>query len=844
MVATTTSASDAAGSIPMILTRPARAHVDALVGDARPPRILLVGTAGSGKTRLLDRLAQRFSERGRTPVSADSVTDIAGVAADAVLLVDDAHLLSADDLATVGARVRDPRAAVVLAMRPWPVTPALRAIAEELETIHPPIVLGHVTRADVLDECTENGLRITPRCVDSILDLTGHLTWLVTEALGVHDADCDEDAAHPALREELRDIIAHRIAGLDDDLRHAIETLCLSPQTLPSEEAASWALAGHAKGLLQRNGHPAPVVRDTVRATVCIDRLVELYAGSGMAETDPVLRELMGGLHHPRVATALLMDGDAALAQNPRRADELFRAAGQAGADPRTVAVKRARAAWNAGEIDAAGALLDAAGLDESHPSFGEAGAIAGAVWAARGDLRMSSTVFAHTAAGTPDAVAHATIAAIGAGDTEELDRLGDVPRARAIPSTLIVSHELLTRGLRSTLGTQTRTCLSDLVRATEMYTAAGCDAPTPELPAVLAAAAALALGELNVAHTVIDAAVRTRHGGTWAQPRLLLWQAWIAVQRERPHEAEAALQRAVASGVLAPRERVLADAVTMALTRRYADASALAPAWRHARESILRTRFDLYSLLPLTEFAVCAARLGDLERLRPHLDEAYATVERLGSPPMWSSHLHWAGLHCSIHLNQPDELAPHARALLAAAPHTRLARKMARAGKVWTEVLTGHVDADAIEHAALGLASVGLAWDGARLAGHGAGRTEDRRVIARLLACARQLHPREELDHGAAEEGPNASAPIPRANELLSAREREVAALVVQGKTYAEIGESIFISPRTAEHHIARIRRRLGATSRSDLIAKLRLVLDDVTEPEDLRSPRSVEFA
>ena len=46
----------------------------------------------------------------------------------------------------------------------------------------------------------------------------------------------------------------------------------------------------------------------------------------------------------------------------------------------------------------------------------------------------------------------------------------------------------------------------------------------------------------------------------------------------------------------------------------------------------------------------------------------------------------------------------------------------------------------------------------------------------------------------------------------------------MLQGKTYAEIGETIFISPRTAEHHIAHIRRRLGATSRSDLIAKLRV--------------------
>src|SRR3546814_14073517 len=134
--------------------------------------------------------------------------------------------------------------------------------------------------------------------------------------------------------------------------------------------------------------------------------------------------------------------------------------------------------------------------------------------------------------------------------------------------------------------------------------------------------------------------------------------------------------------------------------------------------------------------------------------------------------------------------------------------------------------------------------WGGGRLAGHGAGLTEDRRGIARLRACAGQLHPREELEQTPADEPVNGTGALARANDLPSARERDVAVLVVQGKTYAEIGESIFISPRTAEHHIARIRRRLGATSRSDLIAKPRPVLEAAAAPDHLRPNRSAEFA
>ena len=153
----------------------------------------------------------------------------------------------------------------------------------------------------------------------------------------------------------------------------------------------------------------------------------------------------------------------------------------------------------------------------------------------------------------------------------------------------------------------------------------------------------------------------------------------------------------------------------------------------------------------------------------------------------------------------------------------------MAQAGRVWTSVLAGSVDADAVEAAAHGLASVGLAWDGARLAGHGAGRTDGpqgRRAAARLRAGAAPSgrDPQDDRSRRRTMQRPADRRRLRRS--VLSERELEVARLVLQGKTYAEIGEAIFISPRTAEHHIAHIRRRLGATSRSDLIAKLRLLV------------------
>jgi DNA-binding CsgD family transcriptional regulator len=59
-----------------------------------------------------------------------------------------------------------------------------------------------------------------------------------------------------------------------------------------------------------------------------------------------------------------------------------------------------------------------------------------------------------------------------------------------------------------------------------------------------------------------------------------------------------------------------------------------------------------------------------------------------------------------------------------------------------------------------------------------------------------------------------------------LSDREVEVARLVLAGRTHREIGTQLFLSPKTVEHHVARIRAKLGATNRAELIATLRSLL------------------
>src|SRR5690242_10074062 len=53
-----------------------------------------------------------------------------------------------------------------------------------------------------------------------------------------------------------------------------------------------------------------------------------------------------------------------------------------------------------------------------------------------------------------------------------------------------------------------------------------------------------------------------------------------------------------------------------------------------------------------------------------------------------------------------------------------------------------------------------------------------------------------------------------------LSRREREVAALVVEGLTNKEIAARLFISERTVDGHLEHVREKLGVTSRAQIAA------------------------
>ena len=96
---------------------------------------------------------------------------------------------------------------------------------------------------------------------------------------------------------------------------------------------------------------------------------------------------------------------------------------------------------------------------------------------------------------------------------------------------------------------------------------------------------------------------------------------------------------------------------------RRNGQPSELAPVWHRAQDSLLRVQVDLFTLIPLGEFAVAAARVGEYGAVRSQLARAERILSGLGQSALWATSLQWSGLHASILLGSPEELALHADA-------------------------------------------------------------------------------------------------------------------------------------------------------------------------------------
>ncbi|HWG15236.1 MAG TPA: helix-turn-helix transcriptional regulator [Streptosporangiaceae bacterium] len=691
------------------------------------------------------------------------------------------------------------------------------------------------------------------------------------------------------VREQLRYVIEGLPAEVRDVLFAATlstgsDTETLS-QLLEADDAAiDRALqAAQATGLMTDHGLVVPLVgRLLLRLTpaaytnrIC-DRLagLQLNRGGSMLPVGQAL--LRTSARGPRVAGVLLAAGQEALGSAPDLASRLLAAAATAGAQSPALLAGRADAAARGGRLDEALRLADEALIDEAQrneprgdQTWGDetraeehaaerarALGITAAVLAHRGLLGRAAELYHLT--DTPDGadyplIAVPVLAGIGALGEAQKVLAGCDGHAESTPTLLSGVESLIAHGIEESISGSSVAALSQLSRAASLLESAGSTPLLPDTPAALAALVATHAGEFPAAAAILRRAISARQGGRLAATRHRLLLGFLAMTRGYTGDAHALLTAAGAdrSG-LEPRDELFAAAIAVGLARREGDLSALQRGWSRAREALLQHPVDLYVLLPLGELAVAAARRGEQWWIEPHLRQADTLLEQLGEPQLWRVPLDWYGVHAAIAAESPQEARRHVSALAEAATASPYAAVLAGAAACWMRVLAGAADVDEVVATARQLAGAGVGAEGSRLAGQAAIRATDRKAMAVLLECARAVRP--GVSPGAGEAAPatarhgadamaprDTAAPAPgqppavngheRAETVLpdvtlSAREQEIARRVLTGLTYKEIGAQLFISAKTVEHHMARIRRRLGAQSRRELFGQLQVML------------------
>ncbi|GIM97379.1 helix-turn-helix transcriptional regulator [Paractinoplanes toevensis] len=494
-----------------------------------------------------------------------------------------------------------------------------------------------------------------------------------------------------------------------------------------------------------------------------------------------------------------------ALRDDPALAARLFAAAAGAG---RPAVARRALATALTGDLDQAARLADRTVATGSPDQRAEAAYVAAVAMAHRGQLDRAADLLRWAGSGPGAGFRAAALAGtgqVGAAETAPDD---------GPPTLLQATATLMARGVRESLTDAPAAALSTLVQASSLLEPVGTGVLLPDSPAALAALVGLHSADLDIAEATLERAVRAGLGGPLLAPRHRLLQAWSRMLRGQLASAGRLVTEAAAQG---GRDRLFAAALRVGLARRDSDLVDLRAIWPDACQVLIGQPVDLFMLLPLGEMAVAAARLGERHRVAAHLADADRLLDRLGDVPLWSAPLHWSRLHAAILAEDRAEADRHAAALdrlRGAGPYPAA---LAAAAQSWLAVLTDRIDADQVEVAARGLAALGLAWDGARLAGQAAIRTTDRKAMSALLDCARTLQGR-----------PGPAESKEPAEQLLSDREREVAALVLAGMTYKQVADRLYLSAKTVEHHIARIRQRLGCTDRREMLARLRELLAD----------------
>lgn len=791
--------------------------MDALA--AGPCKLLIIGGIGAGKSAALADARKVLHNNGISAITDPSALGEPGSA----FVVDDAHLLTDAQVARLTDLAGRPDITLVVSAEARLHNTALRSLIAAMERtrpavrLHPPNTAGEIAQPEyfalierlrLLDERTLEALLISSLRTDvGFADLAAAL-------------DVSNDEAHVL-------IDSARATGLVEPSH--------SPLFLDSVHAA----AAHVVGAARHRELESGLLRTQLELDVLSPELALRLAEHGMRDD-----RLAGTLRRHLEAPNLDRAAQARLAK----------AAVAAGAVDMRARLSEALAL--AGDCAAAAPTADELLTSADPDDRATAVRVAASVAAHDGNLTQAAELFQWLGP-QQDAVlsASAVVAFIGVGDLGAA-REAAGPNRSGPPTAAARAVRNLADGLITSIETGYAPAAIRFGQALTVDQSVRAGAQVmPDSRAAIATLAALHGGDPARARSIIGRAVG-HPGEPFADRRHRLLLAWIKTQDGQLAAASADLANLAGDAALHRRDALWSTALRTAIARRAGDLGAVQKHWNAAQEVLAECSVDLYSLLPLGELWIAAARIGQTGRLAPQIEQAFGLLAALGDPAAWSAPLHWAGVHAGILSNDPAAVAPHGQALTAAAARSAFAKALSGAGRTWLRVLADQVDPDEVTTAARALTQFGLTSDATRLASQAALQTPDAKVSALMLQVARDLKlsvPDITVDSPAAGDAAGqaaaqtsmASAAATKApgslgapDSTLSEREREVAELLLLGMPYRDIGSQLFISAKTVEHHVARIRRRLGAESRPAMLSMLRAILASDGSDSGTRPP------
>ncbi|MFD6155047.1 LuxR C-terminal-related transcriptional regulator [Nocardia sp. NPDC060256] len=835
--------------------------------DHQPVVFLIRGRSQTGKTTLLNEIRLRLRARGiplqDTPAVEQAPTDNVSSANGSgarpaptaelrpALIVDNAHTLSPSELEYLCTTIESGQRTVVIAAQPRPHDLRLRALADTVARRGRVVELRALGVADIAPFARELGMMV-PRPVSQhihrqtdgirggvVAALTAACSARLDAGIGAVDAAIAAwarallDNLAPDLLETL--VVATTGAGLDaSELTEVLGVEPVAAQHLIDRARAS-ALVTDADLLLTPAVGPLRTLLGDRRFVAVQRKLLGARLDAGLLRDHTALLLAESGVRDPRLAEFLA----AAAEKAGREAVRYYAAAAATGADPDLIALRWAEAAGRNGDGETAMRLAEPvlARSGVSSAELADAVRICAAALTRRGLVARAAQLYSWLGAqrvGADWAIGATVLSLAGdvSGAAEMSGSSTQWPPTEATAHARLIATALagtLGRGIPTapTLSTNgTPAAVSALVQAA--HADSGVDRFLPCTAVSIATLLCLGTGEPRRAG---DALRRATASGLRCH-QLQVLAAWSAMLGG-DERAAAATVAALDHDSLDVRDRLLAHGVAVGLARRTGDHAALSKAWQAAYLMFDDVEADLLALLPIGELWLAGIRLRDEGRIAPLIDSAQALLHRLAEPPAWANAFHWYGVQAAILHESPQELLPHARQLKAAAEAgDRHAAVLADAGRTWVLVLRGEVSAAPVEAAVAGLSEIGMTWDAARLASEAALAAADSATATALLKLARTVRadakPQDPILPPAATPPQPGSKPAPdpavgEPTAILSEREREVAELVLLGLTYREIGARLYISAKTVEHHVARIRRRIGARSRSELLSMLR---------------------